>query len=163
MDGFIPGEASIMLVLETESHAKSRGTQALSRITAFADGMEPEPYSSQKTSTGSGLSDAINGILQQTDPGKSFESAYCSLNGESYYAFEWGIQLTRLNKVFEKMKDLIHPAENCGDIGAATGGLLIACASKAFQHGYNVGEESLLWTAADNGQRMALCLQHLDC
>lgn len=159
VDGFIPGEAAVMLMLETEKHAKARGITMLSIIKAVASGEEPEIITSQKASTGSGLTEAIMGILQQTDNESGFKTVYSSLNGESYYAFEWGIQLSRLNKAFANMNNLVHPAENCGDVGAATGGLLIACAAKAFQHGYNEGERSLLWTSADSGQRMALCLQ----
>lgn len=159
VDGFIPGESAVMLMLETERHAKARGASLISKITAVASGLEPETISSEKASTGNGLSDAINGIVQQTNNASGFKSVYCSLNGESYYAFEWGIQLARLGKVFENMGDLIHPAENCGDVGAATGGLLLACATKAFQHGYNTSKESLLWASNDSGQRVALCLQ----
>lgn len=159
VDGFIPGESAVMLMLETEQHARARGISSKSKITAIASGVEPETISSQKASTGSGLSDAINGIVQQTNNASGFKSVYCSLNGESYFAFEWGIQLARLAKVFENMADLVHPAENCGDVGAATGGLLLACATKAFQHGYNASGESLLWASNDSGQRIALCLQ----
>ncbi|MDH5571730.1 MAG: hypothetical protein OEY89_08195 [Gammaproteobacteria bacterium] len=159
VDGFIPGEAAVMIMLETEQHAKDRGMVPLSKIKSVASGQEPETITSQKTSTGSGLSDAITGVLQHTNA-DSFQTVYCSLNGESYYAFEWGIQLTRLSKVFGNMTDLIHPAENCGDVGAATGALLLACASQAFKLGYNAGEEMLLWTSANNGLRVALTLSH---
>lgn len=159
VDGFIPGEAAVMLILETNEHAKARGITPISKVNAIASGEEPETITSQKASTGSGLTEAITGVLQQTNNESGYKTVYCSLNGESYYAFEWGIQLSRLNKAFENMSNLVHPAENCGDIGAATGGLLIACAAKAFQHGYNEGDQSLLWTSADSGQRMALSLQ----
>ena len=66
---------------------------------------------------------------------------------------------TRLGTTFEHVKKLIHPAENCGDVGAASGGLLLACASMAFKQGYHMGDEALLWTASDTGKRVALILQ----
>ena len=158
VDGFIPGEAAVMLMLETADHARSRGKEALSRINSVASSIEAETINSQKTSTGTGLTEAINSVLQDINGDTGIESVYCSLNGESYYAFEWGLQLTRLNSVFENMKNLVHPAENCGDIGSATGGVLLACATHAFKHGYNVGNNTLLWASSDNGQRMALTL-----
>lgn len=162
IDGFIPGEASVMLMLETAAHAKARGAKALSKITAIASGEEPETIASRKHSTGSGLTNAISGVLQQTGPDTRFGSVYCSLNGESYFAFEWGLQLPRLDPAFENMSQLVHPTENCGDIGAATGGLLLACATKAFEHAYNYGDTALLWTSGDTRQRMAITLQSGD-
>ena len=147
-----------MLMLETESHAKARGAQILAKITSIAEGLEPDVISSEKTSSGSGLTQAIRGILDNNS-NTSFESVYCSLNGESYYAFEWGIQVTRLNTVFDKLTSLEHPAEYVGDIGAATGGLLIASAANALQTGLNESNRALLWSSADNEQRMALCLE----
>ena len=158
VDGFIPGEASIMLMLETESHARARGAQILAKITSIAEGLEPDVISSEKTSSGSGLTQAIRGILDNSS-NKNFESVYCSLNGESYYAFEWGIQVTRLNSAFDKLANLEHPAEYVGDIGAATGGLLIASATNALQNGLNESNNALLWSSADTEQRMALCLE----
>lgn len=159
VDGFIPGEASVMLMLETEAHAKARGAQVLAKITSISESQEPDVINSEKTSSGSGLSNAIKGILEQTSPANSFKSVYCSLNGESYYAFEWGLQVTRLSKVFENLNDLKHPAEYVGDIGAATGGLLLACATNALIEGTNEDNKSLLWSSADSEQRLALCLE----
>ncbi len=159
VDGFIPGESAVMLMLETELHAKSRGVDPLTIITAVGRGIEPETILSRKASTGVGLSNAISDVNQQNQTTSGYQSVYCSLNGESYYAFEWGVQLTRLSHLFDNLKEVIHPAENCGDTGAATGALLLACATRAFQHGYSIGKETLLWTANDSGQRMALCLE----
>jgi hypothetical protein len=45
-----------------------------------------------------------------------------------------------------------------GDIGAATGGILIAQAVQAFKRGYARSEEALLWTASENEFRAALCI-----
>ena len=159
VDGFIPGEASVMLMLETETTAKARGATILAKITAISEGAETDTISSEKTSSGSGLSQSIQGILESTNPANSFKTVYCSLNGESYYAFEWGIQLARLSQVFENLTDLIHPAEYVGDIGAATGGLLVACAANALAQGNIEDNKALLWSSADNEHRMALCLE----
>ena len=158
VDGFIPGEAAVMLMLETAAHAQARGAPALTRIGAVGFGMEPETLYSDQVSTGQGLADALNGALQSPTTQHFLESVYCDLNGESYSAFEWGLMLARLGPTLEHIKKLIHPAENCGDVGAASGGLLLACASKAFQHGHPIGHEALLWTASDTGKRSAISL-----
>ena len=159
IDGFIPGEAAVMLLLETASHASTANRPILSQISGLGGGTEIENIDSDKNSSGEGLAEAITNTLQYSSVDQHFESVYCDLNGESYRGFEWGLMQARLGTRFENIKQLIHPAENCGDVGAAIGGLLIASASTAFQHGYNKSGHALLWTASDSGQRMALHLQ----
>ncbi len=159
VDGFIPGEAAVMLLLETAAHAKARGAPILATLGPLGAATEPETIHSQKNSTGEGLSQAIENALQASTAGPGLDTVYGSLNGESYYAFEWGVTLTRLNAVLAALKPLIHPADAIGDTGAATGGLLLALATEAFKKHPAPSATSLLWTSADNGHRMALTLQ----
>ena len=157
VDGFIPGESAVMLMLETEENARARQAPILARIGAIGEGLEPETITSKKNSTGKGLTDAVTSVVPEGSPLR-FEDVYCSLNGESYYAFEWGLLVTRMNRVFADMKNLHHPAENCGDLGAATGGLLILSAMHNLNSEDSKVPQSLLWTSSDNGNRMALTL-----
>jgi 3-oxoacyl-[acyl-carrier-protein] synthase-1 len=154
-DGFIPGEAAIMLMLETEDHARSRGATPLAIIHGIGRGQEPETLTSEKSSSGQGLANAIRGALP---PDQAVKSVYCDLNGESYYAFEWGLMLSRLGQTFAGLKKLHHPADCIGDVGAAVGGLLVMHAIDEFQKQPQSPRETLVWTAADNGERMALLL-----
>lgn len=159
VDGFIPGEAAVMLLLETAEHATARGMPILAQLGMLAEGFEPETIESDKQSTGEGLTQAMETVIQATDAASGFTSVYCSLNGESYYAFEWGVILARLHESLEKMQHLVHPADCVGDVGAATGALLLACAIADFKKSKELGRPSLLWTSSDNGHRMALTLQ----
>lgn len=159
VDGFIPGEAAVMLLLETAEHAQSRGMPILAELIAIGEGTEPEAIESKKNSTGEGLTLALETVMQSTNSAAGYPSVYCSLNGESHYAFDWGVVLARLHETLEKTQNLVHPADCVGDIGAATGALLLACAIADFKKSKEIGIPSLLWTAADNGHRMALTLQ----
>jgi 3-oxoacyl-[acyl-carrier-protein] synthase I len=159
VDGFIPGEAAVMLLLETAAHAKARGATILATLNALGEATESETIHSQKNSTGEGLTQAIETALNATQPPPGIDTVYGSLNGESYYAFEWGVTLTRLNAALATTQPLIHPADAVGDIGAATGGLLLACATEAFKKHPEAHATSLVWTSANNGHRMALTLQ----
>lgn len=162
VDGFIPGEAAAMFLLETEQNAKARGMPILAYLGELGEGNEVEAFHSKRNSTGDGLTQAIESVIQTNAPPMGFETVYCSLNGESYYAFEWGVVLARLNETLQKMKALINPADSVGDVGAACGALLVACATIALKKSKTVGAQSLLWTSSDNGHRMALTLRKVE-
>lgn len=157
VDGFIPGEGAVMLLLETEQSAKQRNMPILARLGNIGEGVEPESIDSKKNSTGKGLTDAVMSAVG-TNGSQPYHDVYCSLNGESYYAFEWGLTMTRLSNIFSNMKNLYHPAEYCGDTGAVTGALLIMNAIHNLNSDENTIPQSLLWTSSDNGNRMALTL-----
>lgn len=155
VDGFIPGEAAALLLLETAQHAQRRGARVLARLGELGEGNEAETLASPKRSTGEGLATAIRAVLTNTP---EIDSVYCSLNGESYFALEWGTVLARLHNPLQTLKDLIHPADCVGDVGSATGALLLTCASLKKPSPNAV--PSLLWTAGDDPHRIALTLYH---
>lgn len=158
VDGFIPGEAAVLVLLETAAQAKARGARPLARLGPLGEGAEAEILSSKKQSTGQGLTTAITQALAApAAPG--CDKVYCSMNGESYYAFEWGITLARLHESLQNVKELLHPADCVGDVGAATGALLMACAALGPAKPPKSAAFSLLWTASDTDHRMALTLQ----
>lgn len=158
VDGFIPGEAAVMLMLETEAHARARGATPLAVINAIGTGVEPEAFASLKESTGTGLAAAINGALYEKPADFQIKNIYCDFNGESYYAFELGLILSRLGVRLVPSQAINHPAECYGDVGSASGGLLIACAIGRFLKIPMKSQEALIWTANDSGKRVALLL-----
>ena len=158
VDGFIPGEATTVLLLETVSNAKVRERQSLATVSFCETGKEPHNISTDKSSSGTGLSDAIGKVLNQRGDKNNIRWVICDLNGESYRGFEWGLVQTRLHKQLSGIEVVNHPADCLGDIGAATGGMLIANAVQAFERGYNISDDALLWTASDDGLRAALCV-----
>lgn len=158
IDGFIPGEAAVMLMLETEANAKARGATPLAVLGTVGVGQEHEIFASEKVSTGQGLTCALNSALAETKD-QPISHAYCDFNGESYYAFELGLVMSRLGDVFSNVKNLSHPADCYGDTGSASGGLLIACATNEFLKNPTKQQRALLWTSIDNGKRMALTVE----
>lgn len=161
LDGFTPGEAAVLLVLETVEHAKSRGANILATIDAIGFGHEPNDFSSAKHSTASGLTEAIRSIMDVkalNEKSHIFDYVYTSLNGESYYHGEWALVMSRLGKQFDESKLIAHHASSCGTLGAATGAMQIALATDAIRQGRQSSSEALLWVAAENAQRMALSL-----
>lgn len=157
LDGYIPGEAASMIFLERADKAKARNLPAQSTISFCGTGNEPRPIASDRNSSGVGLSEAIE---KAADPGEQpgIRWVICDLNGESYRSFEWGLVQTRMNKIFSGPQTVIHPADCTGDVGAATGGVLISYAVHTFKRGSPPSDKALLWTASDDGSRAALCI-----
>ncbi len=153
--GFVPGEAAGLLLLETEAHAKARKQEVLVEIAGVGVEQEINPISGEKSSTGEGLSQAIEKALHANTQ-QPINWLYSDLNGESYRAYEWGVVNSRLNKYFGSQLSHVHPADVMGDIGSATTAIQLGCISQAFQREYADDTKALLFAANDKGQRAAL-------
>jgi 3-oxoacyl-[acyl-carrier-protein] synthase-1 len=129
-DGFLPGEAAVALAVRLQHPPRP----SLALLSSLGLGTEPQFLGTQRASTGRGLQVAIEATLD--DGATSHQPiawVLCDLNGESYRSF--------------------------GDVGAASGGLLIACASQAFERGYAPARAALLWTSSDEGRRAAVTVR----
>jgi 3-oxoacyl-[acyl-carrier-protein] synthase-1 len=157
VDGFVPGEAAAALLLQSASSKHpAQPSQAILHAPGFAD--EQNPTNSDRQSTGRALSGAIDKALAGAAPGPCPWVA-CDMNGESYRAYEWGLALSLLPDRLGHVTHLAHPADCIGDVGAATGALLIALACSGFLRGYAPSREALLWTASDARTRAALRIE----
>jgi 3-oxoacyl-[acyl-carrier-protein] synthase I len=148
-DGFLPGEAAVALLLEPVGETTRAVTCTLS-----APGVAREPHirAGELSSSGRGLQQAIEAVLA----GRTAPWVLCDLNGESYRTFEWGTVRTRLANAFSAVKKLVHPADCVGDVGAASGAVLISCAERAFVRGYAPADDALIWTSSDGDTRAAV-------
>lgn len=159
VDGFIPGEGAVLLLLETAAKAAVRKAKPLGVLSELGFGKETLNYASDRMSSGEGLSQALQPALARlSKPGSPGRWVLCDMNGESYRASEWGIVRTRLGEKIEPIVDLVHPADCLGDTGAASMGMLIAYALHAFGRGYAPAKEALIWNASDDGARSAIIL-----
>lgn len=156
LDAFIPGECAVAVLLERRDEAERRGGAALAVVGAPGYGVEPSPLGSNDPSTAAGLTDAIRAACAAA-PGP-MEWVLCDLNGESYRANEWARTRVRLHDQLGGVKHLWHPADCLGDVGASTGGVLLALAAKAFERGYALASRALLFVASDDGTRAALTI-----
>ena len=149
-DGFIPGEAAVALLLEPSQGARRRPV----RCTLSPPSVAAEPHSqrTELSSTGRGLQLAIEGALGD----RTASWVLCDLNGESYRSFEWATVRTRMATSFAGLRQLVHPADCVGDVGSATGGVLLACVSEAFARGYAPAPHALLWASSEDGTRASL-------
>lgn len=149
-DGFIPGEAALFCSL-----ARPEASAGCPLIGKVSEGSEPQTIEGELNSTGRGLTESLRPLVGSEPWGRVF----CDLNGERYRAAEWGSVYVRMSEHFAEKLTLIHPADCLGDVGAASGGLLLSCAVEGLRLGYVREPEVLLWTSSDDGRRSALTLR----
>jgi 3-oxoacyl-[acyl-carrier-protein] synthase I len=127
--GLIPGEGVGFLVVESGEFARRRNRQPLAEVLGIGIAGEPSPVRSPDPSTFTGLSDACRGAL--SDSGSTAESI-CTvigdLNGEFFRAKEWAYTELRCLGSAHGERELSHPADCFGDVGAASGAVLISLA-----------------------------------
>ena len=119
-DGFVPGEAAGFILLSRQP-VNSTGRQV------YRPGLAEESGHrySQEPHLGEGLSAAFKQALAQSSLG-NIQKIYSSLNGEAFAAKEYGVALTRNSAALAEKCAHLHPADCYGDLGAATGAILIA-------------------------------------
>lgn len=159
--GFIPGEAGAVFLLETEEFAQQRKARSLLRIDGVQAGQELNPVTGEKTSTGGGLTDAIHTLAESSGNGQPWSWVLSDLNGERYKAFEWGVVLPRLNKLFTNDHQFSHMADVIGDVGAAMAAVQIGYISKAFERGFAPASSALLFAGNDVGKRYAMTVSQI--
>lgn len=155
VDGFFPGEAAAALLFESEAHLEKRGASAIAKLVAVGVADEPETCAGERPSSGRGLSGALRAAL---GPEKA-AFLLGDLNGESYRSFEWGIVSARLGEAIAPSAKVMFPVLSTGDVGAASGALLVGLVAQAFRRGWAPLDEAIVWTSSDGPRRAAARLR----
>jgi len=158
-DGLIPGEAAAFIVVESKENIEKRKGEALAFIDGFGSAYEEGSILSDQPCRGQGLTKALRDALDfaNTKP-ENVQSVFCDLNGESYRANEWALANLRVG--FSEDIEVSHPADCIGDVGAATGTLLLAYGALHLTKS-PLMKNSLIFSCADNGERGAVVLTRL--
>ncbi len=148
MDGFAPGEAAAFFLIQLADNN--------SKIKIYPPGMADEPghrYSDQSYK-GEGLASAVTEALSDIQ-GLAIKTVFSSFNGENFNAKEWGVAAIRNQQSLDSEFTIIHPADCYGDIGAATGPVLMVLAFIGMQKGY-YQKPALVWASSEIQQRAAV-------
>ncbi len=158
LDSFIPGEGVGFLLLTTESKAKREKLNILGRIKSTAIGFEKGHLYSEIPYKGEGLFQTFQSLLKNAaTPIKCIKTIYSSMNGENHWAKELNVSYIRFQSVFAEDLVVEHPADCYGDIGAASGPVMMGLAINALQKGYQKGP-ILIYASSDQGDRGAVIL-----
>jgi 3-oxoacyl-[acyl-carrier-protein] synthase I len=157
-DGFRPGEAAAFFVLGSSGMAQRLRTRLLGRIDALGLGIEPGHRGSEKPYRGDGLAAAFSQLFANAGTIEPVQSVYGGLNGEHLGAKEWGVALARQRDRLAPDFRFDHPLDCLGDVGAATGAVLIVLATMAMDLGHR-GSPCIVWCSSDREQRGAALLR----
>ena len=76
------------------------------------------------------------------------------MNGENYFAKEWGVSYIRNRSRFDADHGMHHPADCFGDTGAACGPLMVGLAALGIARGYHdVRRSSIVRPIMERGRR----------
>jgi 3-oxoacyl-[acyl-carrier-protein] synthase I len=153
LDGFIPGEGAAFVLLAAQPTAARAALPSLAIVSAAAEGFEKGHLGSKAPYLGEGLAVTIRTLIRTTPPIKRFVSVWSSMNGESYWAKEWGVAFLRSRDSFDDSLATNHPADCFGDTGAAAGLLLAGLASLDCDRG-----AALVYSSSDGGQRASVSI-----
>ena len=139
------------MIAEREA-ARKAGLEAITTLGPVAEGNEPGHWGSKEPYLGEGLATTVQALLEAGAPPSPFKEVYSTMNGESYWAKEWGVTRIRNAGAFAEKENMNHPAEFYGDTGAASGLLLVALATIGQKKGY-VESPALVYASSDFGGR----------
>lgn len=158
-DGFAPGEAAGFLLLTRHPQwALTRDNQIVA-LCPPGNSQEPGHLYSSKTYRGDGLDQAFKQALNN-HPGSTIRTIYSSMNGEHHWAKEYGVAFTRNQASFHDSVKIEHPADCYGDLGAATGPVLIGLAADDLLRKPGLATH-LVYSSSDGALRAAVRVEKL--
>lgn len=169
--GLIPGEGAAFCVVTggaAAGHDDARSTDEASkqagvplRIAGLGSAVEAIPRRGEEPCLGRGLTDAIEAAITGLPAAVKIDEIMSDYNGEWDRADEFGFALVRTSDRFVDGSAMRTPADCWGDVGAATGVLLMALAWQAVQRNWLAGPHVLVWCSSDEAHRAAVWL-HAD-
>jgi len=158
MDGFVPGEAAAVLLLGRPGAGRRLGLPALARVAGVGLGAEKGHRYSSEPYRGDGLDGAFQALFGALPQGlPRVETVYAGFNGEGLPAKEWGVAFLRSSARFAPELQIEHPADCLGDVGAASGAVMLGLAALGLRQGKLRGP-CLLWCTSDREPRAAALL-----
>jgi 3-oxoacyl-[acyl-carrier-protein] synthase-1 len=134
-------------------------------IRAISTAREERTVLAGNPTDGTGLTRAIAGLAGRMKDGfLNADAVISDLNGEPYRFHEWAMIQSRIMVRIGGEKNLICPARNIGDTGAASPGTALCIAARAIARGYlaadteNPSAQALILSSSDTGERGAVLI-----
>jgi 3-oxoacyl-[acyl-carrier-protein] synthase-1 len=141
--GFAPGEAAVAMLL-TSPGTMPRQPAAIIRGVFYE--LTPCDVAAE---TNRRLADVCSNALADAGVAELLGDVFLDLTGEVWRARQWGDALPHLHGKFPD--EVLLPAVNVGDTGAASGALAACLAARSFARGYAKGDYAAVVSMAEYG------------
>lgn len=156
-DGFVPGEGAAALLLETSTAA----TPGL-HITGIGRGQAAGRPDGSVPSRARGMTQAMRSALAQAGhTADALQFRMSDQNGETFFAREASHAFTRITVPGSSNPATLTTADCTGEIGAATGPLMLAWLTRLMPREDGPGHCGLIHLANDNGERSAIVVRQI--
>lgn len=159
--GFVAGEAGGALLLASEAACKRLELFRLGRIRAVGHALESTVQSGEPC-IGRALTTAWHAALAPLPAADKVGHIFCDLNSERPRTDEWGYTAPRVRDRCVDPARYIAPAICWGDVGSATGPLLVQLALASFARGWAVGRHAVAWAASEGPERAVVLIERAD-
>lgn len=156
MDTFVPGEGAGFILLTRNPNQALMRDEHIIAISQPGIAEEPGHLFSDEPYLGDGLDKAFKQALKDYT-GPAIETVYSSMNGEQHWAKENGVAMMRNHVCFNEQVTTEHPADCFGDLGAATGSVLMGLASLRLLNQSNHAV-NLVYSSSDSAWRTAVLI-----
>jgi len=159
MEGFAPGEAAGFLLLTRNPQLAMVRNGHIIALSPPGIADEPGHLGNEVPYRGDGLDQAFKKALKNHEQ-PNIHSIYSSMNGENHWAKEYGVATMRNKSAFQDEVKIEHPADIFGDLGAATGPVLIGLAAEHLYSHPNA-KAHLVYSSSDTAKRGAIVVEKL--
>jgi 3-oxoacyl-[acyl-carrier-protein] synthase I len=159
-DGFTPAEGAGFILLTRTEIAKKYDLSGLAQIIGCSKGRELGHIYSDEPYRGEGLAETFEALFAHVRTGPPVGCVYASFNGEHYWAKEFGVAMLRHRSRFADDYQMEHPSECFGDVGAASGAVMLALACLGIDAGYR-RSPVLIYCSSDYGDRAAVLIDRM--
>lgn len=161
LDGRRPGEAAVAVLLSDAQHPWSGQYGCLLRGVGLAE--EPIPLGSEHPSRAEGITSALEAAMGGSQLAAGSVTQFLSdTTHEAYRIRELQLVLARFGSVMGQPFELLLPARELGEVGAASLLLYAALVAEANRRGFGWGPLSLAFAGGEEALRGAVLMQNLD-
>ena len=157
LSGAHEGDVGRRLANGRLADARRRSARFAAAVESVARDTEPVPLDGTRPGRADGATRAVARALGAAPSARRIEEVWCDLNGERGRALEWGFLETRALAALGAARRRA-PAAFVGDLGSASGALLLALAAYALRAPRGAGGAALVCSASERGERAAAVL-----
>lgn len=158
-DSFAAGEGACFLLLTSEPQLAMVKNDCMIALHPPGLAEETGHIYNDEPYRGDGLDQAFKKALA-SQAEQSIDAIYSSMNGENFWAKEYGVAYLRNKSKFKDPVRTEHPADCYGDLGCATGTALIAIAAENLWNKKSQ-QKHLIYSSSDTAKRGAIIIEKI--